>query len=495
MEEALLKSVTLGDHTDEAGRKGAVLNFVVMPYGSGRDGLPPYPPTYWSHGRDDVLRSTLLYESGWASAVYIAVTKMSSLSWAVKGLGLRARRAHDLLMDADGQDGYVSFLSKHLRDFLTTDNGAFIEIVRASDASGSRILGLFHLDSRRCTRTGDPDIPVIYRDKKNKQHELKAHQVIAISDMPEPGDLWFGVGYCAASRAYSAIYRQFALERYVTEKVTGRRPTSIHFVNNINEMGIRNAITTAEAENERRGYYSYLGAIIVPNIDPTATPGVATVDMVGLPEGFSSEQERRNAYLVYANAIGLDPQEVDPQLLASRALGTGAQARVIDDKASGKGLVAWRQMFTHLVNEFIIPETTSFYFRERDYRDQIQQAELEQLRTTNRKTQIDAGIITPEQALQLLVDVDDLPQEFLAQDETPIEEIGDSGNPLPKVVEGTPQQKFDEFGHPMRDQVQRQEDMAQQQALATTKKPPVKKKVKEYDLETASDILRQLNGL
>ena len=54
------------------------------------------------------------------------------------------------------QRGWVPFLNMHLRDYLLTDNGAFVEVVRASAASGSRIIGPAHLDSARCTRTADP---------------------------------------------------------------------------------------------------------------------------------------------------------------------------------------------------------------------------------------------------------------------------------------------------------------------------------------------------
>lgn len=447
MDEALKHSVTKDDYTDQAGRKNQAIQFIVSPYQSDRSGLPPMPPAYWSPGRDDVLRSTMFYEAGWASTVYIATSKLASLSWVMKGLGMKARRARDLFIDADNGDGYVSFLSRHLRDYLTTDNGAFIEIVRATSSSGSRVIGLFHLDSRRCIRTGDPDVPVLYRDRKNRLHELKDHEVAFISDMPEPGDMWFGVGYCAASRAYPAIYRQWALERYVTEKVTGRKPTAIHLVNNINERGIESAIMTAEEQQASKGFYAYMGAIIVPNIDPTSNPGVATIQLVGLPEGFDPDKERRHTNLLYANAIGLDPQDVDPQLLASHALGTGAQSRVISDKAGGKGLVAWRQGFAHLVNEKIVPDDVSFFFKERDYRDQLLELEVQKDRTKVNVDRIKAGIITPEQAVQLLVDADDLPHGFVTTDETPVEEIGDLDNPMPTSDE-TLQQKFDEYGFP-----------------------------------------------
>lgn len=432
--EALLKSVTLGDQTEDAGRKGAVLNFFI---GSGpglATAMPPVPPVYWSPRRDAVLRQTIFQESGWGSAIYIAITKMASLSFRLKGLGLKARRSRDLLMGADDGKGWVRFLSRHLRDYLTTDNGVFIEIVRASDAAGSRILGIFHLDSARCTRTGDPERPVIYRDRVNKYHELRDYQVISLSDLTDPADTWYGVGFCAASRAYKAIYRMTCIENYLTEKVTGKRVTKFAFVSGISDTQLNASIATAEQQAASKGYAQYLGAVMIPNIDPTAPAQVAEVDLVSMPDGFNGEQERRNAYLVYADAIGLDPQELDPQLLASRALGTGAQARVIDDKASGKGLVAWRQSFTHSVNEYLTPSDVTFFFSERDYRDRLQMAELQSSRFTSLATLITAQVITPAQALQMLVDSDDVPREFLAQDITPEEEVGEAENPPPEAL-------------------------------------------------------------
>ena len=374
----------------------------------------------------------------WASSIFIAVTKMASMSWRTKGLNLRSRRTRELLLDADAGDGWTSFIQRHLRDFLLRDNGAFIEIVRGSRAPGSRIMGLMHLDSRRCERTGDPDIPVIYRDRKDRLHEMKSHQVLMLSDMPDAGDLWYGVGLSAASRAYPAIYKLSVLESYVTEKLSGRRPLAIHFVNNVSATQIENAVNSAENSQAAKGYAQYLGAVIVPNIDPTTTPDVATVDLAGLPENYDPDIERRTAYLTYANAIGLDPQELDPQLLASRALGTGAQARVIDDKASGKGLVSWRQNFMHLFNEYVVPESVSFTFVERDYRDQLQQVELEAKRTDLNAVRIQNAMITPQMATQLLVDVDDLPAEFLGgEDVTPVEEHGDDMNPSSRDTKPT----------------------------------------------------------
>jgi hypothetical protein len=55
---------------------------------------------------------------------------------------------------------------------------------RITSKPGSKIIGLYHLDSLRCYRTGDPDRPVIYQDLRGNFHYLTWWQVWDISDTP-----------------------------------------------------------------------------------------------------------------------------------------------------------------------------------------------------------------------------------------------------------------------------------------------------------------------
>jgi hypothetical protein len=62
---------------------------------------------------------------------------------------------------------------------------------------------LVHLDTFRVTRTGDPDFPAIYRDRRGVEHVLKPEEVIALSDMPDQAELWNGVGDAASERKHT----------------------------------------------------------------------------------------------------------------------------------------------------------------------------------------------------------------------------------------------------------------------------------------------------
>jgi hypothetical protein len=409
---------------------GGVYHF-HLPFGSYADSvsLPPDPPAYWSRSRDARLRTTVHHGTTWPNAVSIAISKMASLAWEVSGpVPLRVRRAQDLLHTIGAGNGWVSFLSKHLRDFLTCDNGAFVEVVRASSARGSRIIGLMHLDSLRCERTGDSRAPVIYTDKRGKRHELRDYQVIAITDMPNPGDDYLGVGLCAASRAYEAIVKAAAIDRYFVEKITGNRPTALHFVQGVSRKQLEDAFRTSDQQSASQGYVVYKGAVMIPVLGDTPAQ-LMTVPIAEVPDGFDAEQERQDAARHMAGAIGIDPQDLDPNLLASRALGTGAQSLVIAAKEKGRGLAAWRQAWTHMLNEYVLPASVTFEFVENDARDEDLRADVTKKRGEFVEGLVESGLLTRQQGKQYLVDWDELPKEFLPSDETPDTSLGDDERP------------------------------------------------------------------
>lgn len=416
------RSVTANDSGDV---RGASVFHWILGYQptAGAGDLPPW----WTPARDWYLRQTIERESFWAGALSIAVTKMSSLAWELDSDAPRVRNYfQSLLLTADNNQSWVNFLARHLMDFLCTDNGAFVEVVRATSAAGSRILGLVHLDSLRCTRTGDPDYPVIYRDTKGVNHEMQPHQVISFSDMPDPSETYYGVGHCAASRAYRGILKMAAIETYIYEKVSGKRALAVDLVGGISDKQLATAVTSAEEERIGKGYVSYMGAIVVPTLSDVAITHTR-INFAELPDGFDREKEFNIGLLQYANAIGLDPQELQP--LTGAALGTGTQAEVLSEKGKGKGLAAWRQQWTHAVNQFVLPDAVTFAFDENDLKDTQQKAIISKTRADAMGIYIDKGIVTPSQAAQILADEGEIPDEFVPADQTPGGTLTDSEKP------------------------------------------------------------------
>lgn len=390
--------------------------------------LPPDPPMYYTRAGDGVLLSTIAAEDKWANAISIAATKCASLEYDIEGdVPLRRNRMHEILTAVDGMQGWGQFVVKQMQDFLCTNNGEFVEVVRTSKAVGSRVVGLLHLDSTRCYRTGDPEIPVIYMDRLGRLHELRAHQVIAIADMPTPRLTFNGVGFCAAQRVYRTIYRMAAIEQYVAEKVTGRRPLKVTLINGLTQKQLETIFASADQDASAKGLTSYMGAAVsaVPTDEDISS---VEIELSGLPENFDLEKERLNANLTYANTIGLDIQDLQPGAIGG-SLGSSTQSQVLNDKAKGKGLSYWRKAFTEQLNLKVLPDATVFMFIEKDYRDEMAKADAAGARQGIRSQMVSDGMISKEQALQMAVDDGDAPRAFINEDTTPAGSIASDEKP------------------------------------------------------------------
>lgn len=422
-------SVTKGDIFDYTPGSGGVVN-MIMPYfwgGQSTFALPTELPAYYTTGvysypRDVILRSTILHEPQWANAVAIAAAKAASKSFDIEGdVPRRVADAHEMMVQLGG-DGYVPSQKRGVLDYACTNNGEFWEVVRSSSAAGSRIVGLVHLDSLRCRRTGDPDVPVIYFDLHGAIHELKYYQVFSLVDMPDPSYPRENIGHCAAERAYTTIYEMAGLRTTINEKITGSGAHQLAVLQGMNDRQIKDILTTARNEAQAKGLVYYLGTILAA-IASDAPVDIKTLQLRGLPENFDVKVERDNANLIYANAIGLVLTDLQP--LSGQGLGTGAQTIVIEEKAAGRSLASRDKELTHCINEWIMPNQTTFSFSEKDTRDEQAKANVSSTRATERAARVASQEITPQQALQLAVDAGDAPKEFLPVDATPNMTIDD----------------------------------------------------------------------
>jgi hypothetical protein len=415
-------SVTKNDMPEYQGN--GVVNFMIPWFmlSQANLALPSELPPYWSlrfgvaayWSRDLVLRSTILHESFWAGAVSKAATKAAAKSFDLTGP--RSGRYQEMLLDWGG-DGYVPSQQRGMIDYLCSNNGEFWEIVRVSSAAGSRIIGLVHLDSLRVIRTGDPETPFLFVDLRGIYHELKYYQAFDLVDMPDPAAASLGIGHCAAERAYDYIYNMAGMSQYFKEKITGTGATSLDLVTGLSSPQLQDLFVTGSAEAKSKGFRRFQGRIIggiLANVDVKHI----TIPLRELPDGYDREKELMIAQLSYANAIGCDPQDINPVLMARGALGVGAQAVVLSEKAAGFGVAARDKHMTHIINKYLLPDSVTFAFKERDLREEKQQADIALVREQTRASMIAAGEVTAEQARQMAVDSDDMPREFIAVDQT-----------------------------------------------------------------------------
>jgi hypothetical protein len=441
--ELIKRSVTKDDYeksTQSGGVVGAdILHVVIGDLGLFKGtgfqsgGLPPY----WTKSRDVALLSTMQMCSLWPSIVNKSITKLLAPGFRIEDQDDSDRRikaGQDLFNFADGLS-WIQFGMRHLQDVHLTDNGAVAEIVRASSARGSKIIGLMHLDSLRCTRTGYPDYPVLYTDDLGREHALRADDVLMYADMPSARSTFHGVGLCAADRAFDAIVKISAVELYFREKITGNRALAIHIVSGITKNKLEQAMQRADADQEEKGFFVYKGSLVIPTLDTEKAPAVVTIPLAEIPDGFEAQVERDAALLEMVNACGIPLQDIKP--LSGQGLGTGTQTVILDEAAAGMGPgAAWRNWWQFVSSFRLLAKSTTFHFATNDIRDQKAKAEVQLLRAQSRQVMVQTGEITPVQSLNMAADAGDAPKEFLPEDLTQGGTVGSDEkpfNPLPDV--------------------------------------------------------------
>lgn len=416
-------STTRGDVFPNAGLGasltglGGVVSFFLNPYawgGSFDNELLPTLPPYWSKSRDAILSTTIDWEDFWSGALSIVVTKAGAANFEVEAVNsLMARRGQELFHDANGRAGWGHFISQHIQDFTTTDNGAFVELDRVDNSKpGAKVVGIYHLDSMRCYRTGDPDCPVIYQDLHGAYHYLYWWQVFDISDMPNPRNNYFGVGRCAAGRAYRTIRRRVAAELYDYQKMSNGKPQELNFLGGVTQQQLELALKANEAERYSRGMTVYGGAALIASMAKDGVTNIS-IPIASKPQSWDEETELEHAAIKYANALGIDKAEI--KSLTGQMAGTATQSQVQHAKAATKGLALWQNRFEYFMSNYVLPNQAGFHFVEIDLAQLEQRAKVFATWTGALAPTLgkEATMLTPQQAIQKLVDEKQLDPVYL----------------------------------------------------------------------------------
>ena len=410
-------------------------------------------PAYWSVERDHFLRAFWTEESTLSSAIYSIASRNAAFGWELSGKKEDVEYAQKLLQFADFGGGWQQLITKTTTDYLTTDNGAFWEIIRpakvkidgvpyevvtdtwrgseknmhyikdgvayelgdkAYDIYDSPLdlpIGIAHLDSGRVTRTGDKEIPYIYRDEDGVEHRLRWWQVISFVDMPSPVAEMNGVGFSAVSRAFRYAHITQSMSIYKDEKLSGRFNRSIHITNADPDV-LNDQIAQVIADNDNRGLIRYSQPIVATTFDPTTIPSVATIDLASIPDGFTEESTMDWYIAILALALGVDYSFLAP--LPGKGLGTASQSETMARQARGKSSRLFMDMITSSINfKGILPASVQFQFKERDTQQEAEEESSKQSRAKTRQLMIANGEISPQISRQLANDSGDLPTKYL----------------------------------------------------------------------------------
>jgi hypothetical protein len=397
--------------------------------------------------RDRELREFFPTESFVAGAIYSIAAANANFRWELDGPPRTVEQVRILLNTANRGKGWIHFAQSVTIDLLTQDNGAFIEIIRRGQSEDSPVEGIAHLDSRQCVRTGDPESPVVYYDRRQRPKLLKWFQVIPVVEFPSTIESMHGIQYCGLTRVLkmAQILRDIML--YKSEKASGRFEKELHIVGGPERKEVEDVIARAHNRADEEGLTRFMNGIILTSLDPEKPVSYVKVPLAGLPDNFNYDDELKWYLAALALGFGRDYQDLAP--LPGGNLGTSTQSEILHMKSKAKGPALFMRIMEYVLNFYgIMPQSITFKFEEMDPDEERQNAEVRKIRAETRKIQIESGEITPEVARQMASDDGDLDEEYLrmlgssdatpdvtVQENEPVDEGEEINSPIPEETQ------------------------------------------------------------
>lgn len=365
--------------------------------------------TKW--GRNTNLRDRQLRDF-WPTETYLAgamaniAFRNASFDWEVRGPSTKLEQSlTDMLTSALAGDtfGWSQFIKKGSQDLYGTDNGWFIELIRdpgldansAFKAERAPVIGIGHLDSRQCQRTGNPTYPVIYTDRLGIRHKLQWYEVIPFSDFPSAIETMNGVGICAVSRALRMAQIMRSIAIFKDERISGRHFKQIHLVGGVSRTDIDTAKSRGREEADNAGLIRFIEPAILASLDPEKPVSVATIDLAGFPDGFNFDQEMQWYISGLALAFATDYQEFAP--LPGGNIGSSQQSMILSRKSSGKGPASFmREIPEAFRNYGVMPRGCELVFQAKDMQEELEKQTLRKLALEEAALAMRNGILTPE---------------------------------------------------------------------------------------------------
>lgn len=387
--------------------------------------------------RDKQLRNLLTKENIWLSALSVVASRNASFSWKLTGPDRTTARSHNLLEEVEFGDGWETLIVKTSMDLYTQDNGAFWGLARQDNRDArSPVIGIYHLDSGRCWRTGNKFAPVIYQDIENNYHLLRWWNVCLFSEMPCGIEGLDGIQYSAFTRLLEALRVRRNILVYDNERTSGRNNQQIHMVKGITTQQLNDAIAGVRARDDSAGLLRYANPVVVGVLDPKADVGHDTIDLRSMPEDYDSEEYFKEYMTQVSMALLSDYQEFSP--LPGGNLGTSNQSSILHLKSRGKGAGLFRKMIRNNINLKILPSNVQLDWDDPDYDAEKTEAEVEFIRARSRAARIKSLEITPAVARQIANDQGDLRQEYLVmmgdEDITQTTVLQEGSTPKSQVV-------------------------------------------------------------
>lgn len=405
---AIAESVQVQPPVTSAAGAGS---FLTINLASGADMITPWGIN--TKRRDEELRKFVPTEPYLAGAHANVCFRNSVFDWEIQGQSQKViNSVTDMLQTAIAGDmiGWVPFVQKLSQDLYSQDNGAMVEPIRdpGMDANSkfkgamAPVIGIAHLDSGACTRTGNIETPILYTDLNGKQHKLQWYEVIPFTEFPSAIQRMNGVGVCAVSRVLRLAQIMRSISIFKDEEVSGRNVKKIEIIGGVSTSQIDDAVKRTVEKADNRGQMRYIEHVILASLDPEKPVSNVTVDLASLPDGFNFDQEMQWFIAGLALGFGVDYQEFAP--LNGGNIGSGSQSNMLNRKTSGKGPRAWMDMISFALQNYgVLPRGYKLVFNDKNQQDEMEKQEVRTAAAEEAAIIVNSKIFPPEVMAKSLV--------------------------------------------------------------------------------------------
>jgi len=251
--------------------------------------------------------------------------------------------------------GYDTLIGKTLQAYGQQDNGFFWEIIGDGNKDGPIVgpaLGIAVLDSARCTRTGDPEFPVVYRDATGTRYRLHRSRVAFRASMPSDQEEMYGVGLSPLSRAINTVQHLIDISTYEQEKLGSRPKRGILLMGGgLDPTDMESAVRLADSTMDARSLARY-GQMVAMGSRNITEPTINLIDLASVPDGFDKEMSTTLGMYAIALAWNIPPRWLWP---ATATGATKADAMFSHIAGQGAGVGAILTTITLLFDFCYLP--------------------------------------------------------------------------------------------------------------------------------------------
>jgi hypothetical protein len=377
-------------------------------------------PPWWSKARDKFLSEVWKTNEHLSIAVYNTQAKIVGIPPKIVARDtlnpIHRREAVELQYQLITTSGFgrawnVEY-GKFIEDIITQDNGGMMEVIGDGDPAGP-ILGtptsIRHLDSFRCARTGNPVYPIVYTDDKGKRWKMHWTRVVYMSQLPSPRREMYGVGVCAVSRCINISQTLTDMIRYKLERLGSRPQNQMIVGKGITGEQIMAAMRMVEEEVSNQGLSRYARTVAIGSENTDV--GIEKIDLNHL-DPFNEEVSTNLGMFAIAAAFGMDADELWPASGRSSSQGDANLRRM---RSRGRLPAQVTAEVAAQFNYKVLPPYLEMRFDFSDDAEDMQRANIKDIRGRNRERDLGTGAITIRASRIRMLSDGDLTQEMFDQ--------------------------------------------------------------------------------